>query len=279
MPELPEVETIKNTVAAAVDGAVIRNAIVKQPRLRELVPADFAERIRGAKIIKLRRIAKYMLMDLDNGLTIIWHFGMSGKIRIESTLLPAPEKHDHVIIETDKGVIYYNDARRFGLMLLCESDKLPQHHCFKNVGLDPWDANLTPQYLLTALANRKCAIKLALLNQEIICGIGNIYASEILYRARIRPDRAGESITESEATEIIKYTRIILEEAIKAGGSTIHDYRRPDGDIGYFQQHHCVYDKAGKRCPDCKCDIAKTGGIRKIVQGGRSTFYCPTLQK
>ncbi len=279
MPELPEVETIKNTVAAAVDGAVIRNAIVKQPRLRELVPADFAERIRGAKIIKLRRIAKYMLMDLSNGLTIIWHFGMSGKIRIESTLLPQSEKHDHIIIETDKGVIYYNDTRRFGLVLLGESTKLRQHHCFQNVGLDPWDANLTPKYLLSKLANRKCAIKLSLLNQEIISGIGNIYASEILYRARIRPERESCAVSESEAKEIIKYTRLILEEAIKAGGSTIHDYRRPDGNIGYFQQHHCVYDKAGKRCPDCKCDIAKTGGIRKIVQGGRSTFYCSTLQK
>lgn len=279
MPELPEVETIKNTVAAAVDGAVIRNVIVKQPRLRELVPADFAERIRGAKIINLRRIAKYMLMDLSNGLTIIWHFGMSGKIRIESTLLPQSEKHDHIIIETDKGVIYYNDTRRFGLVLLGESTKLRQHHCFQNVGLDPWDANLTPKYLLSKLANRKCAIKLSLLNQEIISGIGNIYASEILYRARIRPERESCAVSESEAKEIIKYTRMILEEAIKAGGSTIHDYRRPDGDIGYFQQHHCVYDKAGKRCPDCKCDIAKTGGIRKIVQGGRSTFYCSTLQK
>lgn len=279
MPELPEVETIKNTVAAAVCGAVIRNATVRQPRLRESVPADFAERIRGAKIINLRRIAKYMLMDLDNDLTIIWHFGMSGKIRIESTLLAESEKHDHVIIETDRCVIYYNDARRFGLVLLAESAKLPQHHCFKNVGLDPWDANLTPQYLLAALANRKCAVKLSLLNQEIISGIGNIYASEILYRARIRPDRESCAVSESEAAEIIKYTRIILEEAIKAGGSTIHDYRRPDGDIGYFQQHHCVYDKAGKRCPDCRCDIAKTGGIRKTVQGGRSTFYCPTLQK
>ncbi len=279
MPELPEVETIKNTVAAAVDGAVIRNAIVKQPRLRELVPADFAERIRGAKIIKLRRIAKYMLMDLSNGLTIIWHFGMSGKIRIESALLSESEKHDHIIVETDKGVIYYNDTRRFGLVLLGESAKLRQHHCFQNVGLDPWDANLTPKYLLSKLANRKCAIKLSLLNQEIICGIGNIYASEILYRARIRPERESCTVSESEASEIIKYTRLILEEAIKAGGSTIHDYRRPDGNIGYFQQHHCVYDKAGKRCPDCKCDIAKTGGIRKIVQGGRSTFYCSTLQK
>lgn len=279
MPELPEVETIKNTVAAAVNGATILNATVFQPKLRESVPADFAERIHGAKISKLRRIAKYMLTDLNNGLTIIWHFGMSGKIRIETAANPPKEKHDHVVIETDKGVICYNDARRFGLVLLCESAKLAEHHCFKHIGLDPWDANLTPEYLLQKLANRRCAIKLSLLDQEIICGIGNIYASEILYRARIRPERPSESVSAAEAAEIIKYTRIILEEAIKAGGSTIHDYRRPDGDIGYFQQHHCVYDKTGQRCPDCTCDIAKTGGIKKIVQGGRSTFYCPHLQK
>ena len=279
MPELPEVETIKNTVAAAVDGAVIHSAVVRQPQLRELVPADFAKRIGGARISRLRRIAKYMLMDLDNNLTIIWHFGMSGKIRIETKADSECEKHDHIIIETDKGTLYYNDTRRFGLVLLCESAKLAEHHCFKNVGLDPWDTNLTEEYLLSKLANRKCAVKLSLLNQEIISGIGNIYASEILYKARIRPDRASESVSLKEAGLIIKYTRQILEEAIKAGGSTIHDYRRPDGDIGYFQQHHCVYDKVGKRCPDCTCNIEKTGGIRKIVQGGRSTFYCPKLQK
>lgn len=279
MPELPEVETIKNTVAASLCGAVICDAEVRQAKLRESVPADFAKRICGAKIIALRRIAKYMLTDLSNGLTVIWHFGMSGKIRIETAIPSKYEKHDHIIIKTDKGILIYNDTRRFGLVLLCESAKLMQHHCFKHLGLDPWDETLTAEYLLAKLANRKCAVKLSLLNQEIICGIGNIYASEILYRARIRPDRPSESVNKREASEIIKYTRIILREAIAAGGSTIHDYRRPDGDIGYFQQHHCVYDKAGKRCPDCVCDIAKTGGIKKIVQGGRSTFYCPRIQK
>lgn len=279
MPELPEVETIKNTVANAVNGAQILRAAVRQPKLRESVPPDFAERIRGAQIIALRRIAKYMLVDLDNNLTIIWHFGMSGKIRIESAVPNPPQKHDHIIIETDKGVLIYNDARRFGVVLLCESDKLAQHHCFRRIGLDPWDANLTAVYLLKKFANRKCAIKLSLLNQEIISGIGNIYASEILYRARIRPERPSESVTAKEAAEIIKQTRIVLEEAVAAGGSTIHDYQRPDGDIGYFQEHHCVYDKAGQRCPNCRCNIGKTGGIKRIVQGGRSTFYCPVLQK
>lgn len=279
MPELPEVETIKNTVAQYAKGALITDVQVRQPRLRELIPADFAERIRGARIVDLRRIAKYMLMDLDNGLTIIWHFGMSGKIKTATSVPANPDKHDHLIMATDKGAIIYNDTRRFGLVTLTESAKLLQHHCFAHIGLDPWDERLTADYVAQKFKSKKCAVKLSLLNQEIICGIGNIYASEILYRARIRPDRASESITAAEINEIIKYTRMILEEAIKAGGSTIHDYRRPDGDTGHFQRHHCVYDKTGQRCPDCRCNLEKTKGIRKIIQGGRSTFYCPVLQK
>lgn len=279
MPELPEVETIKNTVEKAINGAQILSAIVRQPKLREPVPADFAERIRGAKIVGLKRIAKYMITELDNGLSIIWHFGMSGKIKIESAAEQTPDKHDHIIISTDKGNIIYNDTRRFGLVTLCESANLKNHHCFERIGLDPWDDNLTAEYLMTKLKNRKTAIKIALLDQEIIGGIGNIYASEILYKARVLPQRTSESVTKDEAQKIIDFTREILSESIKAGGSTIHDYKRPDGDIGYFQQKHCVYNKTGQRCPDCMCNNESSGGIRKEVMGGRSTFYCPVLQK
>lgn len=279
MPELPEVETIKNAVEKAVSGAHILSATVRQPRLRETVPSDFAEKICGAKIINIKRIAKYMIMNLNNGLSIIWHFGMSGKIKTQSAIPECLDKHDHIIISTDKGTIIYNDTRRFGLVTLCESDNLKKHHCFERIGLDPWDKNLTAEYLLDKFRNRKTAIKIALLDQEIICGIGNIYASEILYKARILPQRTSESINSSEAGKIIFYTREILSESIKAGGSTIHDYKRPDGDIGYFQQKHCVYNKTGQRCPDCKCNIEKSGGIKKDILGGRSTFYCPILQK
>lgn len=279
MPELPEVETIKNTVASAFIKAKILQVNVYQPRLRELIDKDFAKRIEGAIIVDLRRKAKYMLMDLSNGQTIIWHFGMSGKIKIESEKNFSLEKHDHVVIKTDKGYIVYNDPRRFGLVLLSESDKLVQHHLFSKVGLDPWDKNLTSEYLQKKFAPKKTNIKQALLDQEIICGIGNIYASEILYHARILPTRNCESITKKEIDNIIKWTRIVLEEAIKAGGSTIHDYQRPNGDIGYFQEKHCVYNKTGQKCPECHCNFSKTGGIQKIVQGGRSTFYCATLQK
>ena len=279
MPELPEVETIKNAVKKFANGAHILSAQVLQPHLREPVPDDFAERISNTKIIGLSRIAKYMIVSLDNGLSIIWHFGMSGKIKTESLMPETLDKHDHIVITTDKGVIIYNDTRRFGLVTLCESEKLRQHHCFNRIGLDPWDDNLTADYLLGKFKNRKTAIKIALLDQEIICGIGNIYASEILYKARILPQRHAETVTYDEANKIIVYTREILEDSIKAGGSTIHDYKRPDGDIGYFQQKHCVYNKTGQRCPDCKCDIKKSGGIQKDIQGGRSTFYCPILQK
>ncbi len=279
MPELPEVETIKNAVEKFAAGARIISAQVRQPRLRELVPADFAEKISNTEIIGFKRIAKYMIINLSNGLSIVWHFGMSGKMKTESVMPETLDKHDHIIIITDKGVLIYNDTRRFGLVTLCESDKLKNHHCFSRIGLDPWDENLTADYLLSKFKNRKTAIKIALLDQEIICGIGNIYASEILYKARIRPQRPSESITKDEAKKIIIYTREILSDSIKAGGSTIHDYKRPDGDIGYFQQKHCVYNKTGQRCPDCKCDIKKSGGIQKDIQGGRSTFYCPVLQK
>ena len=279
MPELPEVETIKNAVEKAVNGAYIEKAEVRNSRLRETIPADFAEKICGTEIIGLRRIAKYMLMDLNNGYTIIWHFGMSGKIKIETSAPANPEKHDHVIITTNRGMIIYNDPRRFGLISLCKSSALADSRYFEHIGLDPWDERLTAEYLLDKLAKRKTAIKLSLLNQEIICGIGNIYASEILYKAHISPLRASESITAKEAKDIILYTRQILKESIQAGGSTIHDYHRPDGDIGYFQQRHCVYNKTGQRCPDCVCKMQKNEGIRKIIQGGRSTFYCPVLQK
>lgn len=279
MPELPEVETIKNAVQKVIEGAVIKKVDVRNNNLRELIPSDFAQRIKGKRIVTLKRIAKYMLMELDNRLTVIWHFGMSGKVRIENRWPQQPQKHDHLIIETSKGVLIYNDPRRFGLVTLAASDGLKQHHLFKNLGLEPWDKQFTGDYLLQKFAAKKCAVKIALLDQTIVCGIGNIYASEILYLARIRPDRTSESINKDETNRLVKFTRQVLEAAIAAGGSSIHDYKRPDGDIGYFQESHCVYNKTGLRCPQCRCNLAKTGGIKKTIIGGRSTFYCATLQK
>ena len=279
MPELPEVETIKNAVADALTGAVIEQTLVYQRKFRIPLDADFADKIQNCRIESFSRFAKYMMMHLSNHKTVIWHFGMSGKIKIESTIPATRDKHDHVIIKTDKGVLIYNDPRRFGLVTICDTDKLKQHPLFAMLGLDPWDKNLNKAYLLQKFSHKKTAVKIALLDQSIINGIGNIYASEILYHAGINPNRSAESVSAAEAEKIIKYTRQVLEAAIKAGGSTIHDYKHPDNSIGYFQESHCVYNKTGLRCPQCCCDIKKTGGIQKTVLGGRSTFYCATLQK
>ena len=278
MPELPEVETIKNMVSGILQGSTIVDVIVRQRKFRESVPDDFEQIVKGARVEALRRIAKYMLIDLSNGYTIIWHFGMSGKFKICDNVPNVLDKHDHIVLSTDKGVIIYNDVRRFGLVSYCESNKLRQNHLLGKLGLDPWEKELTSQYLLNKLKEKKQPIKICLLDQEIICGIGNIYASEILYKAGILPNRAGNTITQTEAEKIILYTRQILEASIKAGGSTIHDFKRPDGDTGYFQNQLCVYGRAGQRCPNCICDL-KSGGIKKSVMGGRSTFYCETLQK
>lgn len=278
MPELPEVETIKNMVSGILQGSTIVDIIVRQRKFRESVPDDFEQIVKGARVEALRRIAKYMLIDLNNGYTIIWHFGMSGKFKICDNVPNVLDKHDHIVLSTDKGVIIYNDVRRFGLVSYCESNKLRQNHLLGKLGLDPWEKELTSQYLLNKLKEKKQPIKICLLDQEIICGIGNIYASEILYKAGILPNRAGNTITRTEAEKIILYTRQILEASIKAGGSTIHDFKRPDGDTGYFQNQLCVYGRAGQRCPNCICDL-KSGGIKKSVMGGRSTFYCETLQK
>lgn len=279
MPELPEVETIKNAVAKGIGKAKILSLEVRNSRLREEVPADIAQKIVGATILNYRRIAKYIVVDLDNGLSLIWHMGMSGKVKITDSL-PDLEKHDHIIILTTNGYIIYNDPRRFGLFSYVASDELFKNRYFAKLGADPFDEKLNAEYLYDKLHKHlKAPIKISLLDQTIIAGIGNIYASEILYESRISPIRESGKISLEECDLLIKNTRKVLQKAIKAGGSTLRDYKKPNGSMGYFQQQHCVYNKTGLACPDCKCDIIKTKGIRRIVQGGRSTFYCESLQK
>lgn len=279
MPELPEVETVKNALKKAVLGAKILNTKIFCRRFRVQIPQDFEEKIKDTTITDIRRIAKYIVIDLNNAQSIIWHLGMSGKIKTINSDVEQFQKHDHVIISTDKGVLVYNDARRFGLLTICESDCLNNHAIFKNIGLDPFDEKLTADYLLSKFKNKKIAIKVALLDQSVINGIGNIYASEALYLARILPQRESLTLTKKECESLIVAVRDVLSKAIKAGGSTLRDYIKPDGSTGYFQNEHCVYNKTGQRCPNCVCNLNKTKGIRKIVQGGRSTFYCETLQK
>ena len=279
MPELPEVETIKKAVEKGIGKAEILNIEIKNRQLRETIPSDIEEKIKGAKIIKYERIAKYIVISLDNDFCLIWHMGMSGKVKISDK--PGNiDKHDHIIIETNKGFVVYNDPRRFGLFTYCHKSELSKNKFLRKLGIDPFCENLTDEYLFTKLQKKeKTPIKIALLDQSIISGIGNIYASEILYESAILPSRLCANITKQECKTIIEKTRKVLKKAIDAGGSTLRDYKKPDGSLGYFQNMHCVYNKKGQKCPHCICDIDKTGGIKSAVMAGRSTFYCESLQK
>lgn len=279
MPELPEVETIMQALAKGIGKTNIISVDVRNNRLRQKIPDELAEKISGAAIVDYQRIAKYIVIHLNNGFSLIWHMGMSGKVKISDERPAQFDKHDHVVIETAKGWIVYNDTRRFGVLTYCETEKLRQNPLFKNSGIDPFAKELDGEYLFARLQKKKSPIKTALLDQGIICGIGNIYASEILFMSGISPLRPADKINRKEAGVLVANTREVLKKAIAAGGSTIHDYKRPDGSLGYFQNMHCVYGKAGQPCPGCTCNPAKTGGIKKIVQTGRSTFYCESKQK
>ncbi len=278
MPELPEVETIKTAIERSIGSSNIVKVSVNNKNLREKIPEDFADKVEGARITGYQRRAKYIIITLDNGLSVILHLGMSGKIKISDTL-PELVKHDHVVIETDKGVIVLNDARRFGILTYCPTEELCGHRFFKKIGLEPFDKALTADYLLAKFKNKKIPVKIALLDQSIITGIGNIYASEALYQAGILPVKEAGSLNREDCRILIEKVIAVLNQAIAAGGSTLKDYQKPDGSLGYFQNKHCVYNKTGQKCPHCCCDINQTGGIQKIVLGGRSTFFCPVKQK
>lgn len=279
MPELPEVETIKESLLVALDNAVIQSVLVRNRHLRQEIPTDFEKNICKARITRIYRLAKYALLDLDNNRSIILHFGMSGKIRFIDEKDINYEKHDHVIFKTSRGILAYNDPRRFGLVLETPTALIYSHPLFAKLGLDPFDDELSVSYLQHKLQNKNVSIKIALLDQTIICGIGNIYASEALYDARISPLRCCNDVSIEELKRLIVSIQKILRKAINAGGSTLHDYRKPDGSTGYFQLQHAVYGKEGKPCPHCICCSSDGKGILKITQGGRSTFYCPYLQK
>ena len=279
MPELPEVETIKKAVEKGIGNAKILNIEIRNRNLREKIPCDLEQILKNATIIKHDRIAKYIVMTLDNGFCIIWHMGMSGKVKISDTM-PVLEKHDHVIMQTSNGFVIYNDPRRFGLFTYCRVNEISSNKFLKNLGKDPFDEGLTEDYLYEILQKKKkTPIKVALLDQSVIAGIGNIYASEILYESEILPFRLCGNVSKKDCKLIIKNTQKVLQKAIDAGGSTLRDYKKPDGSLGYFQNMHCVYNKKGQKCPHCTCDINKTGGIKSVTMAGRSTFYCESLQK
>ena len=270
MPELPEVETTVRGLERVLKGRRLRRVEARRPDLRRALPEDLGQRLTGAMVTSLGRRAKYGLIDTDRGDTLVFHLGMSGRWRIAPAEI---EKHDHFLVETDDGtVLALNDARRFGSLDLVATDRLAEWPAFAALGPEPFD--LDPAILKTALKDRKAAIKLLLLDQRIVAGLGNIYVCEALFRARIGPKRAGGSVSLRRLERLVPAINAVLKEAIEAGGSTLRDFASPDGELGYFSKRFDVYGREGKSCRS-GCG----GTVRRIVQGGRSTFYCAGCQR
>ena len=270
MPELPEVETTVRGLERVLLGRRITRAEARRPDLRRTFPDGLGQRLIGSRVTGLARRAKYGLIATDRGDTLVFHLGMSGRWRIAPSEI---EKHDHFIVETDEGtVLALNDARRFGSLDLVASDDLAQWPPFAALGPEPFD--LEPRSLKAALNGRKAAIKLMLLDQRIVAGLGNIYVCEALFRARINPRRAAGSVSLERLGRLVPAIVAVLEEAIAAGGSTLRDFASPDGELGYFSKSFDVYGREGEPCRS-GCG----GTVRRIVQGGRSTFYCPACQR
>jgi formamidopyrimidine-DNA glycosylase len=287
VPELPEVETVRRGLAPALEGATIARAQVNRPDLRWPFPDRMAERLTGARVLRLRRRSKYILADLDTGETLIVHLGMSGRMIVsmgEARMAPgvfhhahpAPEKHDHVVLDTQAGArITFNDARRFGAMDLAPTATVEAHKLLAALGPEPLGNAFHEDHLARAFRGKRTPVKAALLDQRIVAGLGNIYVCEALFRAGISPLRHAGRIARPRVARLVSEIRDVLTEAIEAGGSSLRDYRQADGDLGYFQHTFRVYGREGQPCqtPECK------GIIRRKVQSGRSSFHCPICQR
>ena len=274
MPELPEVETVRRGLEPVMTGQRIAHADIRREGLRWPFPANMAGRLVGQRVERLRRRAKYILVDLNGGETLIIHLGMSGRMLISdgAELI----KHDHVVLDMENGVrITFNDPRRFGMMDLCTTEKLDEYRLFVDMGPEPLGNSFDAEYLKAKLKGRKLPIKSALLDQKTVVGLGNIYVCEALWRAKITPTLLAGKITARKLQELAPTIRDILSEAIDAGGSSLKDYRQADGELGYFQHSFAVYGREGEPCKTEGCGR----NITRIIQSGRSTFYCPKCQK
>jgi len=283
MPELPEVETVRRGLVPVMEGAVIAGAEVRRPDLRWPLPERMADRLAGRTVLRLRRRSKYILADLSSGETLIVHLGMSGRILVSGALqgrfarAHAPHSsHDHVVFNMGNGArVTFNDARRFGAMDLAPTAEVESHWLLRALGPEPLGNGFDEVYLAGRLRGRRTPIKAALLDQRVVAGLGNIYVCEALHRAGINPKRQAGRIGTHRVGALASVIRAVLTEAIDAGGSSLRDYRQADGELGYFQHTFRVYDREGTACrtPDC------TGTVRRIVQSGRSSFYCPACQR
>lgn len=283
MPELPEVETVRRGLAPAMEGAVITRAEVNRPDLRWPFPPRMAERLSGQQVLRLRRRSKYILADLASGESLLIHLGMSGRMLVSGDPLgqfvhdhPAPEKHDHVVMHMDNGArITFNDPRRFGAMDLMETATAADHKLLAALGPEPLGNDFHEAHLVAALEGRNTPIKSALLDQRIVSGLGNIYVCEVLYRAGIHPGRKAGRISKERIAALVPIIRTVLDEAIEAGGSSLKDFRQADGELGYFQHSFDVYGREGAPCRSHDCGRM----IKRIVQSGRSSFYCGQCQR
>jgi formamidopyrimidine-DNA glycosylase len=277
MPELPEVETVRRGLALRMEGRRITRLTLNRRDLRFPLPLGLKERVEGRRVERLGRRAKYLLLHLEDGGVLIAHLGMSGRmiLTLPGSNAP-PDPHDHVVFGLeDGGELRFNDARRFGLLDYAQDTELAQHKFFADLGPEPLDESFVGSVLSDRLKGKATPIKAALLDQRVVAGLGNIYVSESLYQAGISPRRLARSVAGQRADRLALAIRDVLERAIAAGGSSLRDYVQTSGELGYFQQHWSVYGKEGEACPDCDCGQ----GIRRIVQAGRSTFYCVKRQR
>jgi formamidopyrimidine-DNA glycosylase (fpg) len=296
MPELPEVETVRRGLAPSMEGARLERLELRRADLRFPFPASFAGMVAGRQIVSLGRRAKYLLIDLEGDITIIAHLGMSGSFRIEQDLSSdtpgvfhhpkgKDERHDHVVFHLESGGrkmrVIYNDPRRFGFMDLVRRADLPNWPAFRELGPEPTGNSLSAAYLAARFAGKAQPLKQALLDQHVIAGLGNIYVCEALWQSRLSPTRlAGTLVTAmgrptKSLERLVEAIRSVIADAIAAGGSSLRDHIQTDGSLGYFQHSFKVYDREGQPCQSPGCG----GSVGRIVQGGRSTFYCARCQK
>ncbi len=278
MPELPEVETVRTGLSPVIEGETIIDANINRPNLRFAFPPRFCERLTGSRVIKLGRRAKYLLMTLSTDETLIAHLGMSGRFSIVTPDGPQPNTnpaHDHVVLRlSNDHCIIYNDPRRFGFMDLTPSATLNENRFLADLGPEPMGNGFSSKWLAEKFAGKTQSVKAALLDQRIIAGLGNIYVCEALYRAGIRPQTPAKEIDPSRLERLTICVRDVIGEAIKAGGSTLRDFAASDGALGYFQHRFSVYGRESEPCLRSEC----AGKVSRIVQSGRSSFYCPDCQ-
>jgi formamidopyrimidine-DNA glycosylase len=271
MPELPEVETTRKGIEPHAALRRIAALKVHEPRLRWRVPGDLCAIVAGQKILRVGRRAKYLLIELESG-TLLLHLGMSGSLRVLPADTPR-EPHDHVDIVLDSGqTLRFNDPRRFGSLHYTSGDP-NEHPLLAGLAPEPFDEAFSPDYLWRITRRRRVAIKQLLMNSRLVVGVGNIYASEALFRAKVRPRRQACSLSRAETARLARAVRTVLAQAIRVGGTTLRDYVRADGSPGYFRQKLYVYERAGQACRTCGTLV------RQLTQGQRSTYYCPVCQK